>query len=69
MLFIDEINSLQDEALISMLRQLRDGYSERLTSGWLFIFDRRTKAPSLEERLSTQITTTKNKRSVTVIRA
>ncbi|MBW4599214.1 MAG: hypothetical protein KME29_06255 [Calothrix sp. FI2-JRJ7] len=28
-----------------------------------------TLAPSLEERLSTQLTTTKNKRSVTVIRA
>ncbi|BAZ13912.1 hypothetical protein NIES4071_57520 [Calothrix sp. NIES-4071] len=38
-------------------------------SGWLLIFDRRTKAPSLEERLSTQITTTENKRFVTVIRA
>ncbi|RUT03439.1 hypothetical protein DSM106972_050780 [Dulcicalothrix desertica PCC 7102] len=52
------------------LEQL-DSYLARLglDSGWLFIFDRRTKAPSLEERLSTQITTTKNKRSVTVIRA
>jgi type II secretory pathway predicted ATPase ExeA len=38
-------------------------------SGWLLIFDRRAKAPSLEERLSTQTTTTKNKRSITVIRA
>jgi ATPase family associated with various cellular activities (AAA) len=28
-LFIDEIDSLQDEALISMLRQLRDGYALR----------------------------------------
>ena len=28
-LFIDEIDSLQDEALISVLRQLRDGYPER----------------------------------------
>jgi type II secretory pathway predicted ATPase ExeA len=27
--FIDEIDSLQDEALISILRQLRDGYSKR----------------------------------------
>ena len=52
------------------LEQL-DSYLARsgLDSGWLFIFDRRTKAPSLEERLSTQITTTKNKRSVIVIRA
>ncbi len=28
-LFIDEIDSLQDETLISFLRQLRDGYQER----------------------------------------
>ena len=28
-LFIDEINALQDEALISVLRQLRDGYPRR----------------------------------------
>ena len=28
-LFIDEIDSLQDEALISILRQLRDGYPDR----------------------------------------
>jgi AAA domain len=28
-LFIDEIDSLQDKALISILRQLRDGYPER----------------------------------------
>ncbi len=28
-LFIDEIDSLQDEALISILRQLRDGYPSR----------------------------------------
>ena len=28
-LFIDEIDSLQDEALISVLRQLRDGYPNR----------------------------------------
>lgn len=28
-LFIDEIDSLQDEALISILRQLRDGFSHR----------------------------------------
>jgi type II secretory pathway predicted ATPase ExeA len=28
-LFIDEIDSLQDEALISVLRQLRDGYRNR----------------------------------------
>ena len=28
-LFIDEIDALQDEALISVLRQLRDGYPRR----------------------------------------
>jgi hypothetical protein len=28
-LFIDEIDSLQDQALISILRQLRDGYNDR----------------------------------------
>jgi len=28
-IFIDEIDSLQDEALISILRQLRDGYPSR----------------------------------------
>ncbi|KYC41090.1 polyketide biosynthesis operon protein CyrO [Scytonema hofmannii PCC 7110] len=52
------------------LEQL-DSYLARLglESGWLFIFDRRTKAPPIEERLSTQITSTKNQRSVTVIRA
>ncbi len=52
------------------LEQL-DSYLARLglDSGWLFIFDRRTKALPIEERLSTQNTTTKNKRSVTVIRA
>jgi hypothetical protein len=52
------------------LEQL-DSYLARLglESGWLFIFDRRTKAPPIEERLSTQITTTENGRKVTVIRA
>lgn len=52
------------------LEQL-DSYLARLglDSGWLFIFDRRSKAPPIEERLSTQITTTKSQRSVTVIRA
>ena len=28
-LFIDEIDALQDEALIAVLRQLRDGYPRR----------------------------------------
>ena len=52
------------------LEQL-DSYLARLglDFGWLFIFDRRTNAASIEERLSTQIISTKNKRSVTVIRA
>lgn len=52
------------------LEQL-DSYLARLgvDNGWLVIFDRRTKAPAIEERLSTQVTTTKNKRSITIIRA
>jgi type II secretory pathway predicted ATPase ExeA len=52
------------------LEQL-DSYLARLglDFGWLFIFDRRKNAPPIEERLSTQIATTKNQRSVTVIRA
>ena len=29
MIFIDEIDALQDQALISILRQLRDGYPNR----------------------------------------
>jgi hypothetical protein len=35
--------------------------------GWLIIFDQRSKAPPIEERLTTQITITKNGRSVTVV--
>ncbi|MUG92926.1 AAA family ATPase [Scytonema sp. UIC 10036] len=52
------------------LEQL-DSYLARIgvNYGWLFIFDRRSNAPAIEERLSTQITTTKNGRSVTVVRA
>ncbi|MDF5718796.1 MAG: AAA family ATPase [Rhizonema sp. NSF051] len=52
------------------LEQL-DSYLARLgvDFGWLFIFDRREKAPPIEERLSTQIVATKNQRSITVIRA
>jgi hypothetical protein len=34
-LFIDEIDALQDESLISILRQLRDGYSDR-PNGFMF---------------------------------
>jgi ATPase family associated with various cellular activities (AAA) len=40
-----------------------------LDFGWLFVFDRRKNALPIEERLSTQIVMTKNKRSITVIRA
>jgi type II secretory pathway predicted ATPase ExeA len=52
------------------LEQL-DSYLARIEAhdGWLLIFDRRSKAPSIEERLKTEITTTKNGRTVTVIRA
>ena len=52
------------------LEQL-DSYLARLglESGWLLIFDQRKKSPPIEERLSTQISTTKNQRSITVIRA
>lgn len=48
-----------------------DFYLARLgvNFGWLIIFDRRQKAPSISERLTTQLTTTKNGRSVTVVRA
>ncbi len=56
----------QDEGLEQL-----DSYLARLgvDFGWLFVFDRRKKAPSIEERISTQIVTTKNQRSITVIRA
>ncbi len=37
--------------------------------GWLVIFDRRSNALPLEERLTTQVTITENGRSVTVVRA
>jgi hypothetical protein len=40
-----------------------------LDFGWLFIFDRRSKALPIEERLSTEIVTTINQRFITVIRA
>ncbi len=52
------------------LEQL-DSYLARLglESGWLLIFDQRKKSLPIEERLSTQISTTKNQRSITVIRA
>ncbi|MDF5732681.1 MAG: ATP-binding protein [Rhizonema sp. PD38] len=58
------------DPLSSGLEQL-DSYLARLglNFGWLFVFDRREKAPPIEERLSTQIVSTKNQRSITVIRA
>jgi len=40
-----------------------------LSSGWLLVFDRRKNALPIEERLSTQVVTTENQRSITVIRA
>ena len=48
-----------------------DSYLARLgvDFGWLIIFDRRTKALPLVERLSTQVKTTENGRCVTVVRA
>jgi len=48
-----------------------DSYLARLgvNFGWLVIFDLRTKALPIEERLSTQVTTTKNGRCVTIVRA
>ena len=61
-LFIDEIDSVQDQALISILRQLRDGYRSRPKNF-------RQKALPIEERLTTQVTTTKNGCSVAVVRA
>jgi type II secretory pathway predicted ATPase ExeA len=52
------------------LEQL-DSYLARIgvDSGWLLVFDRRKNASPIEERLSTQIEITENKRSITVIRA
>ncbi len=40
-----------------------------LNEGWLLVFDRRKNALPIEERLSTQIVTTENQSSITVIRA
>ncbi|MDJ0676172.1 MAG: ATP-binding protein [Calothrix sp. MO_167.B42] len=40
-----------------------------LDQGWLFVFDRRNNALPMEERLSTQVVNTQNKRAITVIRA
>ncbi|BAZ02747.1 hypothetical protein NIES37_67600 [Tolypothrix tenuis PCC 7101] len=48
-----------------------DSYLARLgvNFGWLIIFDLRAKALPIEERLTTEVTTTKNGRSVTIVRA
>ena len=58
------------DPLESGLEQL-DSYLARLgvDFGWLIIFDQRSKAPPMEERLKTEMTITKNGRSVTVVRA
>ena len=40
-----------------------------LNEGWLLVFDRRKNALPIEERLSTEVVTTQNQRSITVIRA
>ena len=51
------------------LEQL-DGYLARLglDSGWLVIFDRRTGAAPIEERLMTELATTTRGRNVTIVR-
>jgi len=48
-----------------------DSYLARLgvNFGWLVIFDLRVKALPIEERLATEVITTKNGRSVTIVRA
>jgi hypothetical protein len=48
-----------------------DSYLERIKVdyGWLFVFDRRKNAPPFVERLLTKTATTKNGRSVVIIRA
>jgi ATPase family associated with various cellular activities (AAA) len=48
-----------------------EGYLNRLnqSSGWLMIFDRRTNAPALEDRLRTELSQTTAGQKITVIRA
>ncbi|MBD2607734.1 ATP-binding protein [Scytonema hofmannii FACHB-248] len=48
-----------------------DSYLARLgvNFGWLIVFDLRAKALPIEERLTSEVTTTKNGRSVTIVRA
>jgi hypothetical protein len=58
------------DPLTKGLEQLA-GYLNRLnqSSGWLMIFDRRTNAPALEDRLRTELTQTAAGQQITVIRA
>jgi hypothetical protein len=58
------------DPLASGIEQL-DSYLARLgvNSGWLVIFDVRSKALPMEERLSTEVINTTNGRSLTVVRA
>ncbi|MDZ7956914.1 MAG: ATP-binding protein [Aulosira sp. DedQUE10] len=48
-----------------------DSYLARLgvNFGWLIIFDLRAKALPIEERLTTEVTTTNNGRTITIVRA
>jgi hypothetical protein len=59
----------RSDPLTKGLEQL-EGYLDRLkqSSGWLVIFDRRTNALPLEERLQTTLAQTANGQQVTVIR-
>jgi hypothetical protein len=58
------------DPLTKGLEQL-EGYLNRLhqSSGWLMIFDRRTNAPALEDRLRTELAQTAAGKQITVIRA
>jgi hypothetical protein len=58
------------DPIVKGLEQL-EGYLNRMgtAQGWLVIFDRRTNAVELEERLSTSIELISNGQTVTVIRA
>jgi hypothetical protein len=57
------------DPLTKGLEQL-EGYLNRLnqSSGWLMIFDRRTNAPALEDRLRTELAQTTAGQQITVIR-
>jgi hypothetical protein len=59
----------QADPLTKGLEQL-EGYLDRLkqSSGWLIIFDQRTNALPLEERMQTELAQTVNGQQVTVIR-